>query len=74
MARPDMEKAKQRQVTIAEVRGPFECVSTLERSCVLIHSKILQLLQHCNVLYSFASKYGAVFTPALPPASNMSFS
>ncbi|KAI9509816.1 hypothetical protein F5148DRAFT_977724 [Russula earlei] len=33
VARPDMEKAKQRQGTIAE------------------------LLQHCNVLYSFASKY-----------------
>ncbi|KAH9998849.1 hypothetical protein BJV74DRAFT_189292 [Russula compacta] len=33
VARPDMEKAKQRQGTIAE------------------------LLQHCNVLYSFASRY-----------------
>lgn len=57
MSRPDMEKFKLRQGTVSEVRVTMH--QSLEIVPAIDQFSTSQLLQHCNVLYTFASKYGA---------------
>ncbi len=71
VARPDMEKFKLRQGTVSEVRATMhQHLGNVPATNQLPTS---QLLQHCNVLYSFASKYGELRCFAPMPVADIPF-